>query len=175
MKIICFGDSNTWGYDPRGPFGGRYDRPWPELLAGKPSRTVNNQGENGRQIPGPTVPFPTDTDLLIIMLGTNDLLQGLSPEAACRQMERFLVSLALDREKILLIGPPPMKRGHWVPDQKLIEASVSLSDHYRGLAKRTGVRFADAGQWNVPLAFDGVHFTEEGHEGFAKGLEQFLV
>ena len=32
MKIICFGDSNTWGYDPRGYFGGQYDHPWPEIL-----------------------------------------------------------------------------------------------------------------------------------------------
>ncbi|HIT31090.1 MAG TPA: lipase, partial [Candidatus Scatomorpha stercoravium] len=35
MKAVCFGDSNTWGYDPRSYFGGRYgeaDR-WPEILA----------------------------------------------------------------------------------------------------------------------------------------------
>ena len=25
MNVICFGDSNTYGYDPRGYFGGRYD------------------------------------------------------------------------------------------------------------------------------------------------------
>ena len=24
MKVLCFGDSNTWGYDPRSPLGGRY-------------------------------------------------------------------------------------------------------------------------------------------------------
>ena len=28
MKILCFGDSNTYGYDPRGYFGGRYDHPY---------------------------------------------------------------------------------------------------------------------------------------------------
>ena len=33
MKVICYGDSNTYGYDPRLPLGGRYDHPWPELLA----------------------------------------------------------------------------------------------------------------------------------------------
>ena len=26
MKVICFGDSNTYGYDPRSYFGGRYPR-----------------------------------------------------------------------------------------------------------------------------------------------------
>ena len=25
MKVICYGDSNTYGYDPRGWLGGRYD------------------------------------------------------------------------------------------------------------------------------------------------------
>ena len=29
MKVICYGDSNTYGYDPRDPLGGRYDMPWP--------------------------------------------------------------------------------------------------------------------------------------------------
>ena len=51
VKLICFGDSNTWGYDPRGYFGGRYDHPWPDILAGKLHCTVINQGENGREIP----------------------------------------------------------------------------------------------------------------------------
>lgn len=35
MNIICFGDSNTYGYDPRGYFGGRYDADcrWVDILA----------------------------------------------------------------------------------------------------------------------------------------------
>ena len=35
MDIICFGDSNTYGYDPRGYFGGRYDADcrWVDILA----------------------------------------------------------------------------------------------------------------------------------------------
>ena len=28
MKLWCFGDSNTYGYDPCGFFGGRYAAPW---------------------------------------------------------------------------------------------------------------------------------------------------
>ena len=32
MTVVCYGDSNTWGYDPRGFLGDRYDRPWPEYL-----------------------------------------------------------------------------------------------------------------------------------------------
>ena len=174
MKIICFGDSNTWGYDPRGYFGGRYDAPWPEIIAGKLGCTVNNQGENGREIPKQSVHFPADTDLLIVMLGTNDLLQGSSPEGACEKMEPFLKSLNLDRERILLIAPPPMKMGLWVPHQQLIDDSRSLAKQYQILAKRMGVRFADAGQWKIPLTFDGVHFTADGHRAFAEFLYRKL-
>ena len=40
MRILCFGDSNTYGYDPRGFFGDRYgagDR-WVDLLAMREQR-----------------------------------------------------------------------------------------------------------------------------------------
>ena len=30
--ILCYGDSNTFGYDPRDFFGTPYDSPWPALL-----------------------------------------------------------------------------------------------------------------------------------------------
>ena len=51
MKLWCFGDSNTYGYDPCGFFGGRYAAPWPELLAEKTGFQVINDGKNGRMIP----------------------------------------------------------------------------------------------------------------------------
>lgn len=170
MKIICYGDSNTWGFDPRGPLGERYDRIWPELLAEKFGCYVINQGENGREIPKDPVLFPSDTNLLIIMLGTNDLLQFWSPEEACEKMEHFLLSLNLQRQKILLIAPPPMVFGEWIQDEALIDNSISLAKQYHALAERMGIRFVNAGKWNISLAFDGVHLTEEGHRAFAEGL-----
>ena len=33
-----------------------------------------------------------------------------------------------------------------------------------------GVHFADAGDWDISLAYVGVHFTEQGHQAFAAGL-----
>lgn len=173
QKIICFGDSNTFGYDPRGYFGGRYDDPWPELLAGKLNRAVINLGENGRQIPEGTVDFPEDTDLLIVMLGTNDLLQGMSAAEVCGRMGRFLRRHAA--MKILLVAPPPMKLGAWVSSQRLIADSAALAPQYQFLAEGIGARFADAGIWNIPLCFDGVHMTEQGHEIFADGLYKILT
>lgn len=172
MKIICFGDSNTFGYDPRGYFGGRYDCPWPELLAERPDCTVLNWGGNGREIPVRAVDFPADADLIIVMLGTNDLLQGASAEVVCGRMARFLENL--DHAKLLLIAPPPMKLGAWVPGQNLINDSAALSEHYRTLAQRLDVSFADAGMWDLPLAFDGVHLTDEGHRRLAEKLSMIL-
>ena len=175
MNIICFGDSNTYGYDPRGYFGGRYDADsrWVDILAAESGWTVYNMGQNGREIPPAAPTFPADTNLLIVMLGTNDLLQGCSPEQAAEKLERFLVVIPLDRNKILLIAPPPVTLGSWVPSVKLIEDSHIFARLCQTLAERLGIRFADAGRWDIPLAYDGVHFTEQGHSSFAiKLLEE---
>ena len=176
MNIICFGDSNTYGYDPRGYFGGRYDGDsrWVDILASETGWTVSNMGENGREIPSAAPVLPEDTDLLIIMLGTNDLLQGRSPEQAAEKLNRFLSGISLDRNKILLIAPPPVQLGAWVPNQQLIDDSRTFAQLCQTLAEHLGIRFADAGKWDIPLAYDGVHFTEQGHKTFAAGLLEVL-
>ena len=176
MKVICFGDSNTYGYDPRSYFGGRYDADsrWVDILAAETGWTVRNMGQNGREIPPSAPGFPTDTDLLIIMLGTNDLLQGRSPEQATERLERFLAGITLDRSRILLIAPPPVALGEWVPSPQLIDDSHAFARLCRALAERMGIRFADAGTWDIPLTYDGVHFTEQGHKAFAAGLLEEL-
>ena len=176
MNIICFGDSNTYGYDPRGYFGGRYDGDsrWVDILASETGWTVSNMGENGREIPSAAPVLPEDTDLLIIMLGTNDLLQGRSPEQAAEKLNRFLSGISLDRNKILLIAPPPVQLGAWVPNQQLIDDSRTFAQLCQTLAEHLGICFADAGKWDIPLAYDGVHFTEQGHRAFAAGLLEEL-
>lgn len=176
MNVICFGDSNTYGYDPRGYFGGRYDgdNRWVDILAAETGWTVYNMGQNGREIPVVALTFPADTDLLIVMLGTNDLLQGRSPEQAAEKLERFLAAVPLDRSKILLIAPPPVALGEWVSSQQLIDNSRTFARLCQALAERLVIRFSDAGKWNIPLAYDGVHFTEQGHKAFAAGLLEEL-
>ena len=176
MNIICFGDSNTYGYDPRAYLGGRYDADsrWVDILVEETGWSVCNMGQNGREIPSASPAFPADTDLLIVMLGTNDLLQGRSPEQAAERLERFLSGIPLDRSKILVIAPPPVKRGAWVPGQQLIDDSHTFAQLCQTLAAQMGIRFADAGRWDVPLAYDGVHFTEQGHRTFAAGLLEKL-
>ena len=176
MNVICFGDSNTYGYDPRSYLGGRYDPDsrWVDILAEETSWTVRNMGQNGREIPSMSPNFPADTDLLIVMLGTNDLLQGRSPDQAAERLGWFLSGISLDRSKLLLIAPPPVKRGAWVPNQQLIDDSRTFAQLCQALAEQLGIRFADAGKWDIPLAYDGVHFTEQGHKAFAAGLLEEL-
>ena len=176
MQVICFGDSNTYGYDPRSYLGGRYGPRgrWVDLLAAETGWTVRNWGANGREIPEAAPDFPADTDLLVVMLGTNDLLQGRGPEDAAGRLAQLLTGAGLPRDRLLLIAPPPLARGAWVQGAALIDASRAFARCCRALAERLGVPFADAGAWGVSLAYDGVHFTEQGHRAFAAGLLRAL-
>lgn len=185
MRMLCYGDSNTYGYDPRGFFGDRYPKEgrWVDILAQRTGWEIRNEGQNGREIPSRPFQYQrawelltqSSPDIFAIMLGTNDLLQGNPAEASCSRMEAFLRFLQPKCGQILLIAPPPMKRGAWVTEENLIAESVKLAGEYQALAQKLGIAFADAGQWNVDLAFDGVHFTEEGHRAFAEGLYRHLT
>lgn len=100
MRILCFGDSNTYGYDPRGFFGDRYDAEdrWPDLLARQTGWDVINLGANGREIPHSHAPLQllaeyAPVDIFLVMLGTNDLLQGSTATKAAARMETFLNAL----------------------------------------------------------------------------------
>lgn len=185
MQMLCFGDSNTYGYDPRGYLGGQYpaEGRWVDILAEKTGWDIRNEGKCGREIPWQHYQrnrteqlFEQSTpDVFTVMLGTNDLLQGASVQEVCSRMEAFLQHLQPKCAAILLIAPPPMKPGAWVTEERLILDSLQLSEEYRTLSEKMGISFADAGKWNVPLAFDGVHFTEGGHRAFAEGLYGWLM
>ena len=110
------------------------------------------------------------------MLGTNDLLRGASAEEAGLRMEGLLsfIKPRLEGAKLLLVCPPPMERGSWVPTDALVDESKKLGRLYREAAARQEVFFADAGDWDVELIFDGVHFSLEGHAAFARGLSAAL-
>ena len=176
MKILCFGDSNTYGYDPRDYLGDCYapqDR-WVDILADKTGWIVENHGLNGRQVPLRPVQFTQEPDLLLIMLGTNDLLQGLQPDEIANRMARLLTSCGISREKLLVIAPPLLQMGQWVTEQALVQRSAQLGAWYQALCAKLSIRFVDAGCWNIALCFGGVHFTESGHRTFANKLYQYL-
>ena len=185
MRMLCYGDSNTYGYDPRGFVGDRYQKEsrWVDILAQKLKWEIQNEGQNGREIPSRPFQYrragelltPSAPDVFAIMLGTNDLLRGYSAVETCSRMEAFLRYLQPKCGRLLLIAPPPMKRGAWVTEENLIAESVKLAEAYQVLSQKLGIAFVNAGQWNVDLTFDGVHFTEAGHRAFAEGLYTYLT
>ena len=176
MKVMCLGDSNTYGYDPRSYFGDRYESEyrWVDLLAAKTEWLIYNKGMNGREVPRNSVPIFDDIDLLMIMLGTNDLLQGRNVVEITNRMKEFLQSLSLQGARILLIAPPPMVFGTWVEEQEIIDASHALAVAYEQLSIEMKIQYVNAGRWNIPMCYDGVHFTEEGHIRFANELFDYL-
>ena len=188
--LLCYGDSNTYGYDPRSYLGGRYPESirWTALLKGCGWK-VHNAGENGQSIPRSDREIDIavqalchiDADILTVMLGSNDLLQATRPSAkeCAERMERFLTALlnadGWDKSrKILLVAPPPMALGAWVHDEEIIAVSRNLAECYANTAQLLRIDFADAGAWDVGLSYDGVHFSEKGHLAFTRGMQAVL-
>lgn len=178
MRLLCIGDSNTYGYDPRSYFGSRYpeDVRWTDRLR---DIEVINCGVNGMTVPREYSRYvglirANEPDLVTVMLGTNDLCRGISAEQTADRMERFLDSIAGPGRPILLISPPLLQAGEWVMDDEVLEESEDLGELYRELAGRKNCMFADAAEWDIELAYDGVHFSPEGHKEFARRLEEIL-
>ena len=157
--VLCYGDSNTYGYDPRSFLGDRYakDIRWTGILDGVSDWSVTCCGQNGRE-----------------MLGSNDLLcrPGFTAERVAARMEAFLSILAHPRT--LLISPPAMRPGSWVTEDRLLTESARLAGCYEALAQKLGCAFADAERWKIGLTFDGVHFSEDGHKSFARHIAETL-
>ncbi len=185
-RIICFGDSNVYGYDPRSYLGDRYpaDVRWTGLLEASGWEVIN-EGFNGQEIP--TMEWEREhwcqrlrlagsPDWVLVMLGGNDLLchPRFTAEDVAERMRLMLSRLlgVSDREKtrFLLISPPPMVPGTWVTEQRLLLQSTRFAACYRQVAEELRIGFADAGEWGIDLAFDGVHYLPEGHRTFARHL-----
>jgi len=178
MKILCIGDSNTYGYDPRSYLGDRYpaDVRWTDRLK---DWDVINCGVNGMTVPREYSRFIAqvrinEPDLVIVMLGTNDCFRGLSAVQIAERMDRFLDSIGGLTKQILLISPPVLQCGDWVQDDDMLEESQELGEQYHELAERKGCLFADAEEWGIEMTYDGVHFSPEGHAVFAQKLEEKL-
>ena len=190
MKLLCFGDSNTYGYDPRSFFGERHGRDirWTALLDRETKWDVVNAGRNGREVPHTQGQLQQaaeelrcygQADLLAVMLGGNDLLQNGSytaPDVRARMETflQFLIAEGYTPSSLLLIAPSAMQRGTWVTEERLLKESRALGTEYKTLAHRLGVRFADSSAWDIEVLFDGVRYSEKGHRSFADGMKTLL-
>lgn len=181
--IICIGDSNTFGYDPRNFWGGRYDRSWPELLGEELNCPTVNLGENGRMIPDELEGEWLDRQIrqhfpgeeILVMLGTNDLLNAMRPneQIIASRMEEYLRHLQEEYPdlSLILLAPPAVA----LRERGMAEVSQRLSRCYLELAQRLGIGFVDGSGFGEHLAHDGVHLTEEGHRRFAHYLAEKLT
>jgi len=122
-------------------------------------------------------------DLLIIMLGTNDLksrISGVATEIAGGL--NVLVTSALrsaagpggGAPRILIMCPPPLGK---LPDSAELwgfgggeKASRQLAKYYRMVAENGGCDFLDAGELIKTSDLDGVHFEREEHHKLGKAV-----
>lgn len=193
-NIFCFGDSNTYGFDACSFIGSRLPAAerFADILEEKYGYRVVNEGMNGRKIPQDSYTFrrfdeilsqAVPVDLVVIMLGTNDVLWGSRPDTKqiCDRMKQFLLHakehplIQKTGIPILLVAPPPTRLSHMGEvEHRYDKASAEFGSRYRQLAQELGLLFADAGSWEIPLAYDGVHFTGEGHGIFAEELDRLI-
>ena len=180
-RIVCYGDSNTFGYDGSDPFGGRLppDSRWPELLGRMLGCECVNCGLNGRTVPHYPRTVEADLALLrrcapcmlvIVMLGTNDLLTDTEPEETAQRMRQFLIRFreTLPETAVLLCVPPPVT----VFGEAYAQSFDVLAEMYGELAEELGAAFVDTAAWGIRISGDGVHFSEQGHRIFAVKMAQ---
>lgn len=151
--IVCYGDSNTYGYDPCTLMEDQYPEQnrWTGILESETKWKIENHGICGRCIPhtGSQIRFACeqlkdwqDKDAPVwmwIMLGTNDLLQEqqFTAKDTAQRMETFLKKLmaepAVSSGKITLylIAPARMEYGAWVDEERLYQESRQLGEEYK--------------------------------------------
>ena len=205
--IVCFGDSNTHGYNSSNM--GRFTEKerWTCILAdllgsgylireeGLSGRTTSFddplfEGLSGFSYIHTCMLTHEPLDLLIIMLGTNDVKERFSatPENIAKGLER-LVTKAIhtpeawrNQPNILIIAPPPIEEGYYETEigpemgKGCIEKSIALSHLYEQKAKLLNCHFLDAG--SIPgvgmYPYDHMHLSLEGHKCLAKELSQLI-
>ena len=187
-KILFFGDSNTYGYDPRSYIGerlGKQDR-WAGLvdtaLTGR--KEVLEAGQNGR--PLPRIPGDEEFvrrftrvlgegDTFAVMLGTNDILLTNRPDAGkavsrMRSLLGFLEAESGMNHFDVIIIAPPLPSGEYEELKPYRRECAIMNQGFKKLCEEKGIRCIDSGAWNVPMSYDGVHISVEGHRLFAEKM-----
>lgn len=182
--VLAFGDSLTWGRSPqRAARHAPADR-WPEALAaGLPGARVVAEAMRGRLTAFDQTTAPADSngarvlpvllhshaplDLVIVMLGTNDVYYGLPPHRVGDGLARIVEVVRghawrLDvapAPEILLLAPPPMVpcAADPVITPEVIARSHALVGVVRAVAAQSGSHFFDASAVVQASAIDGIH------------------
>ena len=196
--VVCFGDSNTWGYcaDTQARYG-RNER-WAGVLRNMlgDEYLVIEEGLNGRTtvwddpIEGykngkeyliPCLETHKPLDLIIIMLGTNDLKKRFSLSAFdIANGAGVLVKIAQKSEtgpdgnppKVLLLAPPPITQ--LTNFAAMLEGagpkSKLFSQEYTQVAQENDCEFLDTAGIIVSSDVDGVHFDVDEHRKLGEAV-----
>ncbi len=196
--ILCYGDSNTWGYNPTTKARYGRDERWPSVLRNELGEEylVIEEGLNGRTtvwddpIEGyksgkeyliPCLETHKPIDLVIIMLGTNDLKKRFSLSAFdIAEGAGVLVKIVQKSEagpgdnapKVLLLAPPPVAKLTEFADmfEGSEEKSKKFSQQYRRVAEELGCELLDTAEVIVSSDIDGIHFEVEEHLKLGKAV-----
>ena len=198
MNILCFGDSNTYGYKPdrSGRFGENIR--WTQLLKKKLGPGYNiieeglcgrttvfqdelREGRRGLDLIGVTVEMHDPIDLLILMLGTNDCKTryNASPAVIAKGLEQIIRKARKSASRpfdILVISP--IHLGHGVgepdfdPEFNTASETVSrgLASEYHKIALQNHTDFLNAADFARPSVTDREHLDPEGHAALAEAI-----
>jgi lysophospholipase L1-like esterase len=202
--ILCYGDSNTWGCIPLvgDEDARRYDpgERWPGVLRRElgGGYSVVEEGLNGRTTvwEDPLEPYRSGKaflmpcllthqplDLVIVMLGTNDLKRRIGVGARdIAAGAGFLVDEIARSEcgpdgrspGVLLVCPPPVARLGSLADEfeGATEKSRELARHYAAIADARSCAFVDAGAHITSSDVDGIHLEADQHERLGQALAE---
>jgi lysophospholipase L1-like esterase len=197
-NILCYGDSNTWGYVPG--TGERYapEVRWPGVLQAELGARyrVIEEGLNGRTsvwddplLPGrhgaqylvPCLESHRPLDFVIVSLGINDLKKRYS--ASAQDIARGVgVLLAIVKRSgagpggacpaILVLAAPPL--GPLVAYAEAFEGSAERSARVAPILKQVadeaGCQFLNTADHLAASAVDGLHFEAEGHAALGRAV-----
>jgi lysophospholipase L1-like esterase len=196
--VLCYGDSNTWGYDPatraRYPphvrwtgvlatrLGAEY-RVVEEGLNGRTTRWDDpiEPHRNGMTYLRPCVESHRPLELVIVMLGTNDLKRRFDLSASdiaqsaavvAETAQRFALTADGRNARVLLVAPPAVATLTEY-DQMFAgarEKSRQFSHYYRLAAGWQDVLYFDAGSVIVSSEKDGIHFDADEHRKLGEAL-----
>lgn len=201
MRILCYGDSNTWGHDPK--TGNRFAERWPKLLQQfcKEDEVIEN-GLCGRTAAfidsvkpyrhgisslRETLEIYQPLDLVILMLGTNDLkacfcADAISVSKGIEEMVQIIQNKAIYNvhmkvPKILLVSPIHIREGYDKVlrmqeqfNENSFRVSRRLACVYEEIAVQSGCEFLDASQVAEASEIDCIHMDANNHRRLAEAI-----
>ena len=200
MKVIlCYGDSNTWGYDPLTQERFSPQVRWTGVLArqlgdgyrvieeGLSGRTtvwddpVEGLHKNGKSYLLPCLESHQPIDLILLMLGTNDLKMRFSVPAAdiaasvgvlVEVIQKSATGVGGAAPKVVLIAPPPVgKLSEFAEMFTAAEVkSHKLAEYYQVMATQYDCDFLNAGDFIVSSDIDGIHFEADQHHKLGEAV-----